>query len=89
MQIRNALFGLASLCGLVLPASGGGIDSSGRDRTPRGVAPASHAVHEKHARAHVEGWVKRELVDAQALLPVRIGLKQSNLDAGHDRLMEM
>jgi tripeptidyl-peptidase-1 len=33
--------------------------------------------------------VKRELVDAEALLPVRIGLKQSNLDAGHDRLMDM
>jgi tripeptidyl-peptidase-1 len=38
---------------------------------------------------NLEGWVKRELVDAEATIPVRIGLKQSNVDAGHDLLMDM
>ncbi len=86
MQIRKALLGLASLCGLVLPASGGRVNN--RDRTPRGV-PSSHTVHERHARNHLRGWVKRGLVDAETSLPVRIGLRQSNVDAAHDRLMDM
>ncbi len=86
MQIGKALLGLSSLCGLILPASGGKVNN--RDRTPRGV-PSSHTVHERHARSHLKGWVKRELVDAETPLPVRIGLRQSNVDAGHDRLMDM
>jgi tripeptidyl-peptidase-1 len=86
MQIRTALFGLSSLCGLLLPASGGRVNA--RDRAARGV-PSSHTVHERHVPGNLEGWVKRELVDAEATIPVRIGLKQSNVDAGHDLLMDM
>jgi tripeptidyl-peptidase-1 len=86
MKLRDALFGLSSLCGLVLPASGGRVNT--RDRAPRSV-PSSHIIHERHTQGHLHGWVKRELVDAEATLPVRIGLKQSNVDAGHERLMDM
>ncbi|KAK4154514.1 peptidase S8/S53 domain-containing protein [Chaetomidium leptoderma] len=86
MQLRNALFGLSSLCGLVLPASGGRINT--RDSVIRDI-PSSHAVHERHEHKHLERWVKRELVDAESTIPVRIGLKQSNVDAGHELLMEI
>ena len=87
MQIRSALLGFAALSGLVLPASGGRVHS--RDRlSPRRVPP-SHTVHERHAESHLEGWVKHDLVHAESTLPVRIGLRQSNVDAGHERLMDM
>jgi tripeptidyl-peptidase-1 len=33
--------------------------------------------------------VKRELVDAEMTVPVRIGLRQSNVDAGHELLMDV
>jgi tripeptidyl-peptidase-1 len=87
MQIRNALLvGILSLCGLVLPASGARINT--RDRPAR-EAPSSHVIHERHEEGHVDGWTKRELADASWVLPMRIGLKQSNVDAGHELLMNM
>jgi tripeptidyl-peptidase I len=51
--------------------------------------PASHVLHERHATHWHEHWSKRSRVPADAVLPVRIGLAQSNRQAGHDRLMEM
>lgn len=49
--------------------------------------PNSHVIHEK--RTHSSAWVKRDRVAAEAILPMRIGLKQSNLDLGHSYLMDM
>lgn len=56
-----------------------------------GIEPgsSSHVLHERHERSHLEGWVKREFVDPQSTLPMRIGLRQSNTDAGHEMLMDM
>lgn len=51
--------------------------------------PVTHALHERHL-PHWEGqWQKRSKVPDHQVLPMRIGLKQSNLEAGHDKLMEM
>jgi tripeptidyl-peptidase-1 len=49
---------------------------------------APHARHEKRG-ATPASWVKRSIVPDKALLPVRIGLSQSNLDRGHDMLMDI
>lgn len=35
------------------------------------------------------GWTKSEEVPGDVVLPMRIGLTQSNLDKGHDLLMEV
>lgn len=50
--------------------------------------PASHVLHERRKYAP-KAWVKRHRVDGSAALPVRIGMTQSNLDKGHDLLMEV
>lgn len=87
MQIREFLLvWLASVGGLVVPASAA--RRSTRNRLARSL-PETHAVHEKHEKRHLEGWVKRGLVDEDLTVPVRIGLRQENLDKGHDLLMEM
>jgi tripeptidyl-peptidase-1 len=68
-----------------------GVESASRRHG--GVAkkriPASHALHERHAPEHTDGWSIVERADPKASLPMRIGLKQSNLDKGHDLLMDM
>ena len=54
------------------------------------AAPASikHALHEKR-EAPLSNWVKVARIESSAILPMRIGLTQSNLDKGHDLLMEV
>lgn len=48
----------------------------------------SHVLHEKrHSTA--KRWVKRGHLDANIILPVRIGLKQTGLEKGHDFLMDV
>lgn len=48
----------------------------------------SHVVHEKrHALPY--GWVRREALDSREVLPMRIALTQSNMDKGHDWLMDV
>ena len=47
-----------------------------------------HVVHEKHD-VPMKKWVKREALQPRGLLPMRIGLTQSNLDKGHAMLMEV
>jgi hypothetical protein len=51
------------------------------------VAPR-HVVHERRD-VLPEYWIEESRLDKQERLPVRIGLAQSNLDHGHDLLMEM
>ncbi|KAG0647548.1 Aorsin [Hyphodiscus hymeniophilus] len=48
--------------------------------------PAAHVVHEKRGTA---ANLLRRRVEPDALIPVRVGLKQSNLDSGYERLMEV
>ncbi|KAK8109283.1 hypothetical protein PG984_015084 [Apiospora sp. TS-2023a] len=51
--------------------------------------PATHKLHERHVPRLGRQWTKRAKVYSRAVLPMRIGLKQRNLDAGHDRLMDI
>lgn len=51
--------------------------------------PSSHSLHERHTPRMAHYWTKRERLPPKTVLPMRIGLKQQNLDAGHTRLMEM
>lgn len=57
------------------------------------AAPTEHYVrHESRANSvHYSPWEKREAASPEAdfVLPMRIGLTQSNLDRGHDLLMEV
>lgn len=50
--------------------------------------PHSYTVHER--REFIPNtWVEEKRLDGSTLLPVRIGLTQSNLDKGHDLLMAL
>jgi tripeptidyl-peptidase-1 len=55
----------------------------------RREVPDSHRLHERHLSHWSERWVKRSKVPSTAMLPMRVGLRQSNLDAGRERLYEM
>ena len=47
----------------------------------------NHVVHEKrHAPLRLH---KRERIDPDAIIPIRIALRQTNLEAGHDMLMDV
>jgi len=37
----------------------------------------------------MQTWIKRERVAGDAILPIKIGLKQQNLDKGYDWLMDV
>jgi tripeptidyl-peptidase-1 len=51
--------------------------------------PASHSLHERHLPHWSQQWTKRSKVPHTQILPMRIGLKQCNIEAGHDKLMDM
>jgi tripeptidyl-peptidase-1 len=51
------------------------------------IAPSSTA-HERRD-APPRGWLKIEKVPTGSILPMRVGLVQSNLDKGHDMLMDV
>jgi tripeptidyl-peptidase-1 len=59
------------------------------DAPGKRAVPNTHAVHERHTTRMARKWAKQEKLKGTTVLPMRIGLKQSNLDAGRDRLMEM
>lgn len=50
--------------------------------------PSSHVVHERRD-VPPKQWVKRSRVAENAILPMRIGLAQSNLHRGYDLLMDV
>jgi hypothetical protein len=52
------------------------------------VIPPTHVVHEKR-HALPRKWVKRDRILPEAILPIRIGLRQRNLDQGHSFLMDV
>ena len=51
-------------------------------------AGLKHAVHEKRDTPALD-WVKSARIEADAVLPMRIGLTQTNLDRGYDHVMEV
>ena len=51
------------------------------------VSPV-HVVHEKRD-SHPARWEKRHRVMSDSILPVRVGMVQSNLDNAHDFLMDV
>ncbi|KAJ5215379.1 uncharacterized protein N7498_001786 [Penicillium cinerascens] len=51
-------------------------------------APHSYELHEKR-ESMPTSWIEGKRLDGSTSLPVRIGLTQSNLDHGHDLLMQM
>ena len=53
------------------------------------AVPDTHALHERHGLHTSRKWTKRHKLAKNVVLPMRIGLKQSNLEAGHNRLMDM
>ena len=50
--------------------------------------PATHTVHEKRGSPPSQ-WMKRVRTHPDSILPIRIGLTQSNLDKAHDYLMDV
>ncbi|KAK1981468.1 Pro-kumamolisin [Colletotrichum cereale] len=71
---------------LVMEASGvPSLPQSPRDR----VVPRTHALHERQASSVSRKWTKKQRLDDHVVLPVRMGLKQSSLEEGHDRLMDI
>jgi tripeptidyl-peptidase-1 len=50
--------------------------------------PPQHEVHEKRGTLHPR-WTKRDRVEPHKLLPMRVGLTQTNLENGYDYLMDV
>lgn len=54
------------------------------------AAPSpSFVVHEKRENTGAGRWSKRNAPPVDMIVPVRIGMRQSNLDVAHDVLMEL
>ncbi|MCJ1400607.1 hypothetical protein MMC11_003813 [Xylographa trunciseda] len=51
-------------------------------------APSTHALHEKRDAPGAD-WVKGARIEGGSILPMRIGLTQTNLENGYDYLMEV
>lgn len=51
-------------------------------------APAKHSLHEERSIPSKD-WTRGARLEKTALLPMRIGLTQTNLDKGYDYLMEV
>jgi hypothetical protein len=95
MRLRSACLALAALLGAGVGGSplfnGAGNlgEEPNHDRARR--IPRSHVRHEWHDGHLVEGWKRRERASANATLPMRVGLVQSEdiIQKGHDKLMDM
>lgn len=85
----------AVLAGSVALAAAGPLSHSVRDVTDGHHAvvkreiPSSHVVHERQMPHWAQRWKRTVRVPREALLPVRIGLKQRNLEEGAKLLHEM
>jgi tripeptidyl-peptidase-1 len=51
--------------------------------------PGSNLVLHEKRHAPPTRWIKRDRIPRSAILPVRIGLTQNNLEKGHDFLMDV
>lgn len=54
------------------------------------AAPSAikHVLHEKRA-VESRDWIKGQRLENTAIVPMKIGLAQSNLDLGYDYLMDV
>jgi tripeptidyl-peptidase-1 len=52
------------------------------------VIPATHNLHERHLPHWSCQWIKKDKVPAYNVLPMRIGIKQTNIQAGATRLQD-
>ncbi len=93
-KMRRLLLAAVGL--LVAVAAGMGSGDAGANATTapisgrrRHAVPPSHVRHERQEPQHADGWVVRRPADPAALLPMRIGLRQPNVQRGHDKLMDM
>lgn len=84
MLLQSLVVVLAGGLALASPVSYG----STAVQTKREV-PATHRLHERHQPMWQNVWTKKSKISHSQILPMRIGLKQSNLEAGHDKLMDM
>lgn len=50
--------------------------------------PSTHVLHERQMPQWSRTWQKKDRVPKSALLPMRIGLRQTNLQEGHELLMD-
>lgn len=50
--------------------------------------PVPHVLYEKRETASKD-WVKGARIEKDAVIPMRIGLTQTNLDNGYDLLMDV
>ncbi|MCJ1310955.1 hypothetical protein MMC25_004624 [Agyrium rufum] len=59
--------------------------------TAAALAAPSDKHYTLHEKRHVlpARWTKRDRVSSDSILPMRIGLKQANLDKGYDYLMDV
>ena len=73
--------------GLVFEAVAGPLSAEYTGTKGRRDIP--HSLHERHLPQLAQRWTKRSKVPDTQVLPVRIGLKQCNIEAGHDKLMDM
>jgi len=53
-----------------------------------GLPAPSYVLHERRQEPS-RAWIKRDRVAADAVLPMKIGLKQENLDEGYEYLMDV
>ncbi|OTA99876.1 hypothetical protein M426DRAFT_247598 [Hypoxylon sp. CI-4A] len=83
------LFGYIALAGLVVLETFAAPPFHGDFSRAKRSIPDTHVRHEKRTAIQTRSWnnVQRALPDA--LLPMRIGLKQQNLQSGHDLLMDI
>ncbi|CAK7213069.1 hypothetical protein SBRCBS47491_001677 [Sporothrix bragantina] len=51
------------------------------------VIPETHTLHERQPRTWARRWQRTKRAPSDATLPMRIGLRQRNVDDGHERLM--
>lgn len=87
MLLHSLVVSLTS--GIALEALAGPISEPFAGARVRREVPTSHNLHERHLPHLSQKWLKRSKVPDDQVLPLRIGLKQCNLEAGHDRLMDM
>jgi tripeptidyl-peptidase I len=87
MLLRHLLASLS----LSLAVAAVAIHDDGKPPLPgkKRAVLATHAVHEHHPPQTGREWTKREKLPADVALSMRVGLRQSNLDAGHDKLIGM
>ena len=87
MLLQSLVAALAS--SLVLEAMAGPLSTEYAGSRMKREVPASHSLHERHLPRIEHMWSKKAKVVDTEILPMRIGLKQCNLEAGHDKLMDM